>query len=284
MVVLLVLEVLPSNQRREDELAERLLNAALGGSLDGTLLVHHRLERLLAVQAAAKLVNEGAVGRAQAVDGGEDKLVNLALEVLALLLDEMEQADQSISVGLVAAGNLGLLSAGEALVEVRLVNGPVKDVQIPLKLVKSVLDLLPAVVIVATLEALDKAGDLLSPVGKAVELAADNVLGQNLVLNMLVLPMVLAILGVLAVLVVLAVVVRKLVMMRVLRVVLVLALFMMVAVMRVLVVRPVRSIMLVKGVVGVVIRVHLSTLLLVAWFNSREGQGRDGAKRGEGNG
>lgn len=290
MVVVLVLKVLPSNQRREGELAESLLDAALGGSLNGTLLVHHRLEGLLAVQAAAKLVNEGAVGRAQAVDGGEDKLVNLALEVLALLLDETEQADQSIGVGPVAAGNLGLLSAGEALVEVRLVNGSVKDVQIKLKLVKSVLDLLPAVVIVATLEALDKVGDLLSPVGKTVELLADNVFGQNLVLNVLVLLVVLVSLAVLvflpvlvllAMLVILAVVVRKLVVMRVLRV-LVLVLLVMMIMMGMLVVRPVRAIMLVKGVRVVVMTLRVQ--LLAASFNSREGQGRDSAKRGESNG
>lgn len=141
----------------------------------------------------------------------------------------------------------------------------------------------------ATLEVLDKVGDVLSPVGKTVELLADNVVGQNLVLNVLVLLMVfvfLAVLVLLAMLVLLVVAVRKLVVMRVLRV-LVLVLLVMVIMMGMLVVRPVRAIMLVKGV-GVVMmapRVQLSAmLLLAALFNSREGQGRDGAKRGEGNG
>lgn len=79
----------------------------------------------------------------------------------------------------VAADNLVLLLGGEALVQVRLVNGRVKEVKLPLNLVETLANGLPAfAVAVATLEALDVVVELVGPLGQAEELAAHELDGQ----------------------------------------------------------------------------------------------------------
>ena len=161
-----------------------------------------------------KRVGTYVVSGTEAADGCDNVLGGVTLQVGDPLGDDVESPDESLGVlefpisissppfyclietlhcssdakmrvtyGAVTARNLGLLRAGPALAEIRVVDICIKEVEAELELVDGLAYGLPAAVaVVAALQHLGQLEDELGLLGEAVEPVAHKVLGELVVL------------------------------------------------------------------------------------------------------